>query len=83
MKTEFITLNEERQVTLTAYLQETGGAFPYFEKTGNFNLAWRRLSVLFRQGSRPGCHALFKGRVSGVYSPLFCKLPQRMAKSIK
>ncbi len=32
MKTEFITLNEERQVTLTAYLQETGGAFPYILK---------------------------------------------------
>ena len=32
MKTEFITLNEERKVTLTAYLQEVGGAFGYISK---------------------------------------------------
>ena len=29
MRTEKITLNEERNVTLTAYLQETGGRFAY------------------------------------------------------
>lgn len=29
MRTEKITLNEERNVTLTAYLQETGGRFDY------------------------------------------------------
>lgn len=32
MKTEFITLNEEQKVTLTAYLQEAGGEFGYISK---------------------------------------------------
>ena len=31
MRTEFITLNEERNVTLTAYLQEVGGEFYYIK----------------------------------------------------
>ena len=31
MKTEVITLNAERNVTLTAYVQESGGEF-FFEK---------------------------------------------------
>lgn len=32
MRTELLTLNQERNVTLTAYLQETGGAFSYISK---------------------------------------------------
>lgn len=32
MKTEIITLNQERNVTLTAYLQEVGGEFRYISK---------------------------------------------------
>ncbi len=127
MKTEFITLNEERKVTLTAYLQEAGGEFGYISKRpaililpgGGYQYCsdreadpvampylkagyqvfilrysvkehsqwpkpledWRRISILFRQRSRSSSNALSEGRVSGFYSPLFCKRAQPMAKA--
>ena len=47
MNIEKIVLNGERNVTLTAYIQETGGRFDYIEKRpGMLIIPGGRLSVL-------------------------------------
>ena len=54
MEREFITLHEDRNVTLTAYVQAVGGEFGGIPKrAGSVDSSGRRVSDVFGQGSGP------------------------------
>ena len=58
MKVEKIVLNEAREVSLTAYLLDTGGEFRNICK---------RPAVLILPGGGYGRNALSQSRISGFY----------------
>ena len=83
MKTEVLTLNKERNVTLTTYIQDCGGRIRLCSQAPNCTDSSRRSFIRCVRIVKfdPVAFAFAKSRISRFRSALFCYGRLYMAKS--